>query len=87
MAQAICIITASGLKCSASRIKQHLPAGHTCKVTSTPSHATLVSRIDRMSVAAKNRTPDVFTRVIELMIAAGVTDTMPFTIVKGKRGR
>jgi len=99
---AICIITPEGLKCSASAIKQHRPAGTDCRAWKVPGHLGPEAAKQHRGIAAAKHAvrgavlekvghgkkaaqmAGVIARVAELMIAAGVDGSTPFTIVKAK---
>lgn len=90
---AICIITSNGMKCSASAIMEHRPAGKKCtewvvpkafdlKVAKQEVRDAVVNKLGRGKKAKKMA--GVIARVAELMIAAGVDGSQHFTIVKGR---
>jgi hypothetical protein len=87
MAKPICIITATGMICSASSIKEHFPVGHeeNCKkVPVVPGLDEFVLKpfkkaLDETTIPVKQR--DAILRVVELMVTADAYEDTPFTIV------
>ena len=90
---AICIITSTGMKCSASPIMEHRPAKKGCTKWKAPQdlHLKAAKKEVRDAVVKRlghgkkaKQTASVIARVAELMIAAGVDGSEHFTIVKGR---
>jgi hypothetical protein len=90
---AICIITSTGMKCSASAIMEHRPAGKGCTEWEVPEDRDLEATkrgvrgavLEQLGRGKKaKKMAGVIARVAELMIAAGVDGSEHFTIVKGR---
>ena len=89
----ICIITSTGMKCSASAVKVHRPAGKACVTLRVPKSVPLADAKLKVRDAAvevlghgkkARRMAHLIARVAELIIAAGVDGSQHFTIVKGR---
>lgn len=87
----ICIITPTGLRCMSSPIKLHRPSGKECTdLPDSGASAKRKERIQEVSRALSNRMRptlskqkrEVILTVVELMLAANVGGSTPFTIVK-----
>ena len=82
----ICIMTPGGMKCLSSPIKQHFPGRKQCRIAPSISAAkTAALRAVKRDLAAarlEDGAVSVIARVVELMMAYGVTGRTPFTIVK-----
>jgi len=83
----ICIITANGLKCSASEIKEHFPVGHAERCKKVPVVPGLEDNLltpfrDALNTTTIRREQrDAILRVVELMVTEDVDEDTPFTIV------
>jgi hypothetical protein len=81
--QPICIITPTGMICSASPLKAHRPSGKDCKDNFPHPQAPKAERV-REKIKEAGCTPDeeaLIGRVAELLLAAAVTLGQPFSIV------
>ncbi len=95
MAESICIITPTGMKCISSPTKTHGPASQACADFADWTDLNAERKAvdwnairDRFSKDVDASTPglsgrsDIIRKVVELMLAAPVGDRTPFTIVR-----
>ena len=87
MAKPICIITATGMICSASRMKAHHPAGSDCELVEPSDLLLDRSELIRRALEGKElglpkTKRDVIATIVDLILAAKVGKDACFTIVR-----
>jgi hypothetical protein len=87
MAQPICIITATGMICSASQMKAHHPAGSDCKLVKPSNLLCGRSKLVRKTLKRKRlglpkTKRNVIATIVDLILAADVGKDACFTIVR-----
>jgi hypothetical protein len=87
MAKPICIITATGMICSASRMKAHHPAGSDCEPVGRSKLLLDRSELVRKALEGEGlglpkTKQDVIATIVDLILAAKVGKDACFTIVR-----